>query len=132
MAEQTVEAFMSRDVVCVEPSCSIDQVLQQITARRISCVVVCEKECPVGIITERDVAQLAADQIDGGKRLQHTARELMTSPAVTVNASESVDSAIELTQFGKFRHLVVVDSADCLVGLVTQTDLLLAKTQQSD
>jgi len=132
LAEQTVEAFMSRDVVCVEPSCSIDQVLQQITARRISCVVVCEKECPVGIITERDVAQLAADQIDGGKRLQHTARELMTSPAVTVNASESVDSAIELTQFGKFRHLVVVDSADCLVGLVTQTDLLLAKTQQSD
>lgn len=56
---------MSQDIVCVEPSCPFDDVLQGISACRISYVVVCEENRPVGIITERDVVQVAANRARG-------------------------------------------------------------------
>ncbi len=126
MAGHTIEHFMSKDIICVEPSCPIDDVLQDISACRISCVVVCEQNRPVGIITERDVVQLAANRALGAGESRQTAGEVMTSPVTTVRSCDPLDAAIALTQEGKLRHLPVVDSIGGLVGLLTQTDLLTA------
>ncbi len=124
MAGHTIEHFMSKDIICVEPSCPIDDVLQDISACRISCVVVCEENRPVGIITERDVVQVAANRARGAGEPRQTAREIMTSPVTTVRSCDPLDAAIALTNGGKLRHLPVVDSVGHLAGLLTQTDLL--------
>jgi len=123
VAGRTVEHFMSKDIVCVEPSCPIDDVLQDISACRISCVVVCEENRPVGIITERDLVQVAANRARGEEPRQ-TAAEVMASPVTTVRSCDHLDAAIALTDGGKLRHLPVVDSVGQLAGLLTQTDLL--------
>lgn len=117
---------MSKDIVCVEPSCPFDDVLQGISACRISYVVVCEENRPVGIITERDVVQVAANRARGAGEPRQMAREIMTAPVTTVRSCNPLDAAIALTQGGKLRHLPVVDSVGDLVGLLTQTDLLSA------
>ncbi len=126
MTGHTVEDFMSKDVICVEPGCPIDNVLQDISACRISCVVVCEENRPVGIITERDVVQVAANRARGLEEPRRMAGEVMTSPVTTIRSCDPLDAAIALTKGGKLRHLPVVDSVGELVGLLTQTDLLTA------
>ncbi len=126
MTGHTVEHFMTKNIICVEPSCPIDDVLQDLSACRISCVVVCEENRPVGIITERDVVQVAANRARGVEEPRRTAGEVMTSPVTTVRSCDPLDAAIALTKGGMLRHLPVVDSLDHLVGLLTQTDLLTA------
>ena len=130
MTGHTVEHFMTKNIICVEPSCPIDDVLQDLSACRISCVVVCEENRPVGIITERDVVQVAANRARG-EELRQTAGEVMTSPVTTVRSCDPLDAVIPLTKSGKLRHLPVVDSVGHLVGLLTQTDLLTAQVMRN-
>lgn len=54
-------------------------------------------------------------------------RDVMTSPAVTLTARQSLPLAETLMKCGKLRHLPVVDDHGALVGIVTHRDLLAAK-----
>ncbi|PZO38324.1 MAG: hypothetical protein DCF19_16735 [Pseudanabaena frigida] len=89
---------------------------------RSSCVLVMENEKAIGIMTERDVVRLSAEQ-QALDRLE--IREVMTSPAIALKDSAFTDffAAITLLQQQKIRHLTIVDDRDCLVGIVTHESL---------
>ncbi|WP_333459591.1 PAS domain S-box protein [Microcoleus sp. Pol10D4] len=89
---------------------------------RSSCVLVVENEQLVGILTERDVVRLSAQQ----RSLENLVlREVMTHPVVTLRESAFTDLffAINLLQHHQIRHLPIVDEHDRLVGLVTHESL---------
>jgi CBS domain-containing protein len=48
----------------------------------------------------------------------------MTSPAVTIAVDATIDEAVRLMLENRLSGLPVVDSADCIVGVLTEGDLL--------
>jgi CBS domain-containing membrane protein len=53
--------------------------------------------------------------------------QIMTTPVVTLQQSESMPGAGALMRDGRMRHLPVVDDKERLIGLVTHRDLLRAQ-----
>ena len=89
---------------------------------RSSCVLVVENEQLVGVLTERDVVRLSAQQ----RSLENVAmREVMAHPVVTLRESAFTDLflAINLLRQHHIRHLPILDELDRLVGLVTHESL---------
>lgn len=126
MSAPLAEKFMTKDVLRVGPDCPVPDVLQDLSACAVSCVMVCEGDFPIGIITERDVVQVAANLTCRPEEVVHTAEEMMSSPLTSVRESDPIQKAIELAQRSNVRHLPVVDSHDRLAGLLTQSDLARA------
>jgi PAS domain S-box-containing protein len=88
-----------------------------------SCVVVVEPDRRVvGILTERDVVRLSAQQrpLD-----QLSVAEVMTPSVITRRQSDLTDliRTIDLLKQEHIRHLPIVDEQDRLVGLVTHESL---------
>ncbi|MDQ2098304.1 MAG: PAS domain S-box protein, partial [Tychonema bourrellyi B0820] len=89
---------------------------------RSSCVLVVENEQLVGVLTERDIVRLSAQQ----QPLHRLAMwEVMAHPVITLRQSAFTDLffAINLLQQHHIRHLPILDEHDRLVGLVTHESL---------
>jgi len=97
---------------------------------RSSCVVVVEDDRVVGILTERDVVRLSAQQQPLDRLVM---RQVMTHPVVTLRESAFTDLlfALNLLQHHHIRHLPILDQQDRLVGLVTHKSLLQALNSPS-
>ena len=128
----SIENLMTRKVVSVEPDASILDVLNKLRAYRISCVVVCEDEVPIGIISERDIISIAYNLVAGHDEERERASDLMSPSLTTIQLSDSFEHAIEIVEAERIRHLPVVDDDGRLVGLLTQTDLLRAALHGSE
>ena len=89
---------------------------------RSSCVLVLEDEKLIGVMTERDVVRLSAQQQDLNRLL---VREVMAHPVVTLRESDLTDLllAVNLLQQYHIRHLPLLDDRDLLVGMVTHESL---------
>ncbi len=122
----SVERLMTRKVVSVEPDTPIREVVNRLHAYRISCVVVCEDDRPVGIITERDIVGLAFNMQSPSGESREQAAELMSPSVTTIRHSASLEEALATAEENRIRHLPVVDDEGALIGLLTQTDLLRA------
>ena len=122
----TIESLMTRKVVSVESDSSILDVLNKLRAYRISCVVVCQDDAPIGIISERDVVSIAYNAVAGQGEERQRAMDLMSPSLTTIKLGDSFEDAIAIVEEERIRHLPVVDDDGRLVGLLTQTDLLRA------
>jgi CBS domain-containing protein len=60
-----------------------------------------------------------------------TVGQLMTGDPVVANVDTPLADAASIMDFYRISGLPVVDSAGCLVGVVSQTDLLHARTTES-
>ncbi len=89
---------------------------------RSSCVLVVENERILGILTERDVVRLIAQQQPLDRLVM---QQVMAHPVVTLRESDFTDLffAINLLQQHHIRHLPMLDEHDRLVGLVTHESL---------
>ncbi|MFE7598332.1 CBS domain-containing protein [Streptomyces sp. NPDC057494] len=115
MKHMKVGGLMTDDVVSAVPAASFRQVAKVLAEHDISGVpVVDEDDRVVGVVSESDL--LARDEL--------TARDLMTTPAVTVHAEETVADAARLMVRRGVERLPVVDEEERLVGIVTRRDLL--------
>ncbi|MDX2211664.1 MAG: PAS domain S-box protein, partial [Oculatellaceae cyanobacterium bins.114] len=85
-------------------------------------VLVLENGHVLGILTERDVVRLSAQQLPLD---QLTMREVMEHPVVTLYESAFTDliGTINLLQQYRIRHLPILNDQDQLVGLVTHESL---------
>lgn len=89
---------------------------------RSSCVLVVENGHLVGILTERDVVRLSAQQ----RSLETLAmREVMAHPVITMYESALTDllSTINMLQQYQIRHLPILGESERLVGLLTHESL---------
>ncbi|MFC9590536.1 CBS domain-containing protein [Streptomyces sp. NPDC056944] len=115
MKHMKVGGLMTDDVVSAVPAASFREVAKMLAEHDISGVpVVDEDDRVVGVVSESDL--LARDEL--------TARDLMTTPAVTVHAEETVADAARLMVRRGVERLPVVDEEERLVGIVTRRDLL--------
>jgi len=99
----------------VSPAASVADAVTQMRQAKVGCVLVCEGERMVGILTERDVMRRV---LAAGKPLTLLVTECMTPCPVVVHRKDSVGAAIRKMEEGGYRHLPVVDEADRLVGVL--------------
>jgi CBS domain-containing protein len=115
MKHMKVGGLMTDDVVSAVPATSFREVAKMLAEHDISGVPVLDQDDHVvGVVSESDL--LARHKL--------TARDLMTSPAVTVHAEETVADAARLMVRRGVERLPVVDEEERLVGIVTRRDLL--------
>ena len=89
--------------------------------KRIGAMPVLDGDRLVGIFSERDLLYCVAR--DGGDALEKTVADMMTSPAITIEAGADVLKGLSLMTRRRIRHLPVVDGEQ-LVGFVSIGDLV--------
>ena len=116
-----VRDIMSKDVHVVRPDTTIQEVVATMSKFDISSIVVVQSEKPVGIITTRDVLSKVVVQCLAPRAL--TARQIMSSPLVTIGESATVEEAANLMAQKKIKTLPVMND-DKLAGILTYTDIV--------
>jgi diguanylate cyclase (GGDEF)-like protein/PAS domain S-box-containing protein len=120
-----IASVMSRSVFSLQPQASLLDALNLMQSHRDSCVVVVEGERPIGIVTERDIVRLYSGN---PKQADIPVREVMTSPVLSILLGNTINEAADRMLTAKVRHLVVVDHAGRIAGLLSEHDLTHAMT----
>jgi CBS domain-containing protein len=139
-----VSDVMTRDVVTVIADMGYKAIADLMVRHAVSAVPVVDADRRVlGVVSEADLlAKLEyADRIPRHvlttRRMRNgrtkasgdTARELMTAPAVTVRATETVTGAARLMEAARIKRIPVVDEDGRLVGIVSRRDLVRLYTR---
>lgn len=112
---------MAKPVITIDKDGFVHEVAKIMTEKGIGCIVVTDKDAPVGMVTERDILQrVVAKGLDASKVKM---KDIMTKPLVTINGSIPIINAIRVMEKNKVRRLPVVEKGK-LIGIVTQRDLL--------
>ncbi|MEM3765519.1 MAG: CBS domain-containing protein [Candidatus Bathyarchaeia archaeon] len=117
-----VRDVMSKNVRVVRPDSSAKEVVATMNKFGIGSIVVVQGERPVGIITERDILRRIVEPCLAPETL--TARQIMTSPVVTIDENASVNEAAKLMAKKGIKRLLVTRNNDELVGIITFTDIV--------
>ncbi|MGW2559439.1 CBS domain-containing protein [Streptomyces sp. NPDC001514] len=134
----TVNDVMTRTVVAVAPDAPFKEIVATMEQWKVTALPVLEGEGRVvGVVSEADL--LAKGELRGSdqgmieqmRRLDDTAkagavmaRDLMTTPAVTIRAGASLPQAARVMARHQVKRLPVVDADGILQGIVSRADLL--------
>jgi CBS domain-containing protein len=116
-----VRETMSKDVKVVRPDTTAQEIVATMNKFDISSIIVVQGERPVGIITARDILVRLVEQCLAPGVL--TAKQIMTSPLVTISKSATIEEAARLMSKKKVKTLPVIDN-NKLAGIVTFTDIV--------
>mgnify|MGYP001121919393 CR=1 FL=1 len=115
-----VRDVMSKEVKVVRPDTSMKEVVATMNKFNIGSIIVVQGDRPVGIITERDILRRLVEPCLAPETL--TARQIMTSPVLTVNETASIEEAARLMAKRKIKKLPVLNGGK-LAGIITFTDI---------
>jgi CBS domain-containing protein len=134
-----VADVMTRTVVVIHASAPFKDLVRRMQEYRVSALpVVDDDERLVGLVSEADLILKEDPDLDEGARLfegrqrRHdrekaagvVARELMTSPVVTVSPSANLGEAARLMHRKGVKRLPVVNEGGRILGILSRSDLL--------
>ncbi|WP_150136393.1 CBS domain-containing protein [Streptomyces hyaluromycini] len=140
-----VGEVMTSDVVEAHPETSFKDVVRLLDRHRISGLpVVDDDDKVVGVVSQTDLVrrQAARSPDDRARRSRRhpssrlrrprsgavaravTARDLMSTPAITVHPEQRIADAARVMERHGVERLPVVDEEDRLIGIATRRDLL--------
>lgn len=132
--EVRVSAVMHRNVAAVGLETSFQEIARILVGRRISAVPVVDAERRVlGVVSADDLLTTGsqafrysqrASRVAPGRAAGRTAAELMSTPALAIDAETRVAKAADLMQARHVKRLPVVDEERHLLGIVARSDLL--------
>ena len=116
---ESIGHSFSTDIVEVPPTQSLQDVIDQLSATKQGCALVCDDGRLVGLFTERDALAAMASDADFSKPVSAS----MVNP-VTVTTAEPMANAITKMSTGGFRQLPVVDADGKPLGLLKVSCIL--------
>jgi CBS domain-containing protein len=127
----SVKDAMTTEVVAVKLGASFREMAVRLRQSRVSAFPVIDDDGKViGVVSEADM--LAREVLSTG--LPHhgeqektgglTARDLMTHPAITISAEDSVEVAARLMYTLQVKRLPVIDPSGRLAGIISRSDVL--------
>ncbi len=123
-----VNQVMSKNVLTMDKSTSLQEAAQNMKKASIGCVIVTEDAKPVGIVTERDfVTKIAAE----GRPLFTEISEVMSSPLITIDPEETIWEASEMMKEKRIHKLPVKENEQ-IDGIITTTDIVKIASVGSD
>ena len=107
-------------LVTIAKEATAETALMLMQRRGIGSVLVGEAPKAEGIVTEKDMLELAFRHVD----LKEKVARHMSAPLVTVTRQEPVTETIARMRQGGFRRIVVVDEQGRCIGMLTDRDIL--------
>ena len=133
------EDIMSKPPLAVEAAVSLKEAWALMRNERVKALPVVDAQRHVcGIVTVADFMRLARmDAHEGlGQRLRSLVKgrsgqpalvgQVMSQPVKTAHIQQLVMELVPLFSQGGHHHIPIVDGRQCLVGIITQTDLVRA------
>ncbi len=121
MTKNSIQEILTSKVITVSPEIPISEAVSIMKRKIISCLLVVRDKKPLGIFTERDIVRTINQAANLEKR---EIKELMSKPVITAQSDINIYKAYNLLAVNRIRHLVIVNSNDELIGVVTLTDIL--------
>jgi len=109
-----------RKLISVSPVDSLATVLKIMVDKDISAVAVIQDNLAVGIITEKDILQLASDNIP----IQNKVAEYMSTPIDTAYPDTPLVEIVEVMNFKKIRRVLIVDNNNLPISIITIRDVV--------
>lgn len=115
------------NVLTIEPTATLADVVQKLVDNRCGSLVVCEGEQMVGIISERDILIAFAQVSEPLDTVMVRAR--MTTDVVTGVPEDTVSDIMGLMSEKRIRHLPILDNAK-LAGVISIGDIVKSQYHQ--
>lgn len=122
--QDSVERILSRkgsDVYSIPPDATVYQALEKLAEKDVGALVVMDGAELVGIISERDYVRKVILKGFSSRDLQ--VRDIMSSPAITVELKTTVDACLQCMTTNRCRHLPVMHDGK-VMGIVSIGDLV--------
>ncbi|MFL0795953.1 MAG: CBS domain-containing protein [Cellvibrionaceae bacterium] len=121
---RSVSDVMTRDVLTLKPQDSIQLAAQKMSDRRVSSALIADGGELKGILTDRDLRSRAVAK---GVDLQLPVSDVMTLQPKTISPDDTLfDTTLFMSRSG-FHHMPVREASGEVVGIVTSSDLMLAR-----
>ncbi len=117
----SVESVMRSPPVTSLFSDTVFSIAQKMISQNIGAVVIMSGGTPAGIVTERDIVEKIVRARNDPNKTR--AREVMSSPLLSIDVGKSVRDALRLMRDRKIRRLAVTRNGR-LVGIVTERRIL--------
>ena len=119
-----VNQVMTAKPACCSPDTPLQDVAHLMVAHDCGEIPVCDAGGrPQGVITDRDIVVRTVAQ--GLNPLDKKARDVMSTPCVTVSEDASLDECMEKMEEHQIRRMLVIGDDGCVCGIVSQADVAL-------
>jgi CBS domain-containing protein len=128
----TIATILSRkgtSVVTIGPDATVLEAMRLLMEHRIGGVVVERDGEPVGILTERDVLRLGAE--DPAQLETLSVDRAMTRELITGNLEQSLQRVMEVMTENRIRHLPTIEDGK-LAGIVSIGDVVNAARRAAE
>ena len=118
---------MAKNVKTVRTDDSVHDAVIKMNKFDVGSVIVVNGNRPVGIITSKNIlSRVVEPRLDAGIV---RAREIMSSPVITIEPDSSVEDAAKLMSQKRIKKLAVMDK-DKLLGVLSTSDIVRANPKQ--
>lgn len=124
-----VRDIMTREVASIDIKSNVPLLAKKMLELDVGSVIVTDRGQPVGIVTERDIVRKIVHK--NLKPIDISIKELMSTPLITIPASEDVSDAMYKMVKMQIRRLPVVEDSR-LAGIVTDIDLLAISAEMGN
>ncbi|MEX2495144.1 MAG: CBS domain-containing protein [Woeseia sp.] len=123
-----VQQIMTTDPACCSPEAGLVEIAKMMASNDCGEIpVLDEGSRPVGVVTDRDiVCRVVAE---GKDAKQMNARDIMTSPVVTVRPEDSLQDCRTKMEQSQIRRVPVVDENGVCCGMISQADIARAASE---
>jgi len=124
--QYTVREWMIDLVVFIDPDSPVTEALALMRRRYIHSLIVNKTQTSpdYGIITATDICDKIVAQERNPSNVK--VREVMNSPLITVKENWTLKECAEVMRTHTIHHLPVLDDNGILVGMISDTDFLVA------
>jgi CBS domain-containing protein len=120
-AVRQILARKGSHVYSITPHSTVFEALEQLAEKDTGALVVMQGDDVVGMLSERDYARKVF--LTGRSSKETRVHEIMSSPAITISPSTTVDECLQLMTAHRCRHLPVVENGK-VAGVVSIGDVV--------
>lgn len=111
---------MNKNVITVKKEVTILDVMRLMREKEIGFIIIEEDNEAVGVITDRDIVLSLSREIS----LTTSINKIMKKYVITASEETELEKATDIMGYMQIRRLVVVNSENKIVGILSTTDLL--------
>ncbi|MEW6116269.1 MAG: CBS domain-containing protein [Nitrospirota bacterium] len=111
-----------KEIVSIDADSSVEDAIRLMHSKKVSAVLVNEREKTVGIFTERDVVRSYVSK-NGKKFREIQLKDAMTSDLITAGQDDNVGDIMTIMVRNNIRHLPVMENGS-VIGMLSIRDVI--------